>query len=66
MKKSDRNALIALPIVILIGVGVALAGSQGGIRVAGLPFICNRCWTGILIPVDSIYPRLPPADRKVL
>jgi len=27
MKKSDRIALIAIPIVILIGVGVALAGS---------------------------------------
>ena len=30
MKKTDRNALIALPVVILIGVGIALAGSQGG------------------------------------
>lgn len=37
MKKADRNALIALPIVILIGLGVALAGSQGGARVAGVP-----------------------------
>jgi steroid 5-alpha reductase family enzyme len=37
MKKSDRNALIALPIVILIGVGIALAGSQSGARIAGFP-----------------------------
>jgi steroid 5-alpha reductase family enzyme len=37
MKKADRNALIALPIVILIGLGVALAGSQGGARAAGVP-----------------------------
>lgn len=37
MKESDRNALIALPIVILIGLGVALAGSQGGATVAGIP-----------------------------
>jgi steroid 5-alpha reductase family enzyme len=37
MKESDRNALIALPIVILIGIGVAIAGSQGGARVAGFP-----------------------------
>jgi steroid 5-alpha reductase family enzyme len=37
MKKADRNALIALPIVILIGLGVALAGSQGGAQAFGLP-----------------------------
>jgi steroid 5-alpha reductase family enzyme len=37
MKKADRNALIALPIVILIGLGVALAGSQGGARVFRIP-----------------------------
>jgi steroid 5-alpha reductase family enzyme len=37
MKEGDRNALIALPIVILIGIGVALAGSQGGAKVAGIP-----------------------------
>jgi steroid 5-alpha reductase family enzyme len=37
MKKADRNALIALPIVILIGLGVALAGSQGGARVLRIP-----------------------------
>ena len=37
MKKSDRNALIALPIVILIGVGVAFAGSQGGATAFGFP-----------------------------
>jgi steroid 5-alpha reductase family enzyme len=37
MKPSDRNALIALPIVVSIGVGVAIAGSQGGARVAGFP-----------------------------
>jgi steroid 5-alpha reductase family enzyme len=37
MKKSDRNALIALPVVILIGLGVALAGSQGGASVLGIP-----------------------------
>ena len=30
MKKEERNALIALPIIILISVGIALAGSQVG------------------------------------
>ena len=37
MKETDRSALIALPIVILVGIGVAIAGSQGGATVAGIP-----------------------------
>jgi steroid 5-alpha reductase family enzyme len=37
MKKTDRDSLIVLPIVILIGFLVALAGSQGGALVAGIP-----------------------------
>lgn len=37
MKKTDRNALIAFPVVILIGAGVAVAGSQGGVTAFGLP-----------------------------
>jgi steroid 5-alpha reductase family enzyme len=37
MKKTDRNALIASPIVILIGLGIAWAGSQGGATVLGIP-----------------------------
>ncbi len=37
MKKTDRNALIALPVIILVGFLVALAGSQGGTRVGNIP-----------------------------
>jgi steroid 5-alpha reductase family enzyme len=37
MEKSDRNALFALPVVVLIGAGVAWAGSQGGSSVGGVP-----------------------------
>jgi len=37
MKASDRNSLLAFPVLILIGLLVAAAGSQGGSRVAGLP-----------------------------
>lgn len=37
MKTTDRNALIAFPILILIGFLVALAGSQGGSSIAGVP-----------------------------
>jgi steroid 5-alpha reductase family enzyme len=37
MKKTSRNALIAFIFVLLVGLGVALAGSQGGASVAGIP-----------------------------
>ena len=37
MKKSDRNALISLIIVVLVAIGVAFAGSQHGAKVFGLP-----------------------------
>jgi steroid 5-alpha reductase family enzyme len=37
VKKSDRNALFALPIVVLIGLGIAWAGAQGGALVLGIP-----------------------------
>ena len=30
MQKEARNALIGLPLVVLIGLGLAVAGSQGG------------------------------------
>jgi steroid 5-alpha reductase family enzyme len=37
MKKTDRNSLIVFPILILIGILVALAGSQNGSSVVGIP-----------------------------
>jgi steroid 5-alpha reductase family enzyme len=37
VKKSDRNALVALPIVVLLAALIALAGSQGGSTVGGFP-----------------------------
>lgn len=37
MKKTDRNALIAFFVEVLIGAGVAWAGSQGGAEVFGWP-----------------------------
>jgi steroid 5-alpha reductase family enzyme len=49
MKKTDRNALVALPIVILIGLGVALAGSQGGASVFGIPIFAFSVGLAFLI-----------------
>ena len=37
MKTTDRNSLIVFPILILIGLLVAIAGSQGGSRISGIP-----------------------------
>lgn len=37
MKKADRNALIAFPFVILIGIGIAFAGSHNGYQAFGIP-----------------------------
>ena len=37
MKKTDRNALIAFPVLVIIGVLVALAGGQGGSSLFGVP-----------------------------
>jgi len=37
MKDAEKKALVAIPLVILIGVGVALAGSQGSAKAFGLP-----------------------------
>jgi steroid 5-alpha reductase family enzyme len=37
VKKTDRNALVAFPVVVLIAAGVAVAGSQGGAMAGGVP-----------------------------
>ena len=49
MKKTDRNALIALPIVILIGLGIALAGSQGGASIFGMPLFAFSVGLAFLV-----------------
>lgn len=37
MSKPDRSALFAIPVIVLIGLGVALAGGQGGATAYGIP-----------------------------
>jgi steroid 5-alpha reductase family enzyme len=37
MKKSERDAFIAFPIIILFAAGIAFAGSRGGATVLGIP-----------------------------
>ena len=49
MKTTDRNALIAFPVLILIGILVALAGSQGGASIAGVPVFALSVGLAFLI-----------------
>jgi len=49
MKTTDRNSLIAFPILILIGYLVALAGSQGGATVFGVPLFALSVGLAFLI-----------------
>jgi len=49
MNKADRDALIALPIIILIGLGVAWAGSQGGASAFGVPLFAFSVGLAFLI-----------------
>ena len=49
MKTTDRNAFIAFPILILIGFLVALAGSQGGASIAGVPLFALSVGLAFLI-----------------
>jgi len=49
MKMTDRNALVAFPIVVLIGAGVAVAGSQGGATAFGIPVFALAVGTAFMI-----------------
>ncbi len=49
MKQSDRNALLSVLVVILVGVGVAWAGSQGGASAFGIPIFALAVGLAFLI-----------------
>lgn len=49
MKKNDRNALLVFPILIIIGCLVALAGSQGGSKIGGVPLFALSVGLAFLI-----------------
>jgi steroid 5-alpha reductase family enzyme len=56
MKKSDRNALVAFPVVVLIGTGVAVAGSQGGATAFGIPVFALAVGLAFLIQWVAFIP----------
>jgi steroid 5-alpha reductase family enzyme len=49
MNKNNRNALVTFAVVILIGLGVALAGSQTGASVFGMPLFAFSVGLAFLI-----------------
>ena len=49
MKKADRNALVAIAIAILLGLGIAWAGSQGGASALGIPIFALSVGLAFLI-----------------
>jgi steroid 5-alpha reductase family enzyme len=66
VKTTDRNALIALPIVILIALGVALAGSQGGASVGGIPIFALCVGLAFLIQWLAFIPAYLLQTEKFL
>jgi steroid 5-alpha reductase family enzyme len=49
MKTTDLKSLILFPILILIGLGIAWAGSQGGASLAGIPLFAGTVGLAFLI-----------------
>ena len=56
MKTTDRNSLIVFPILILIGLLFAWAGSQGGVSVAGVPLFALSVGLAFLIQWVAFIP----------
>jgi steroid 5-alpha reductase family enzyme len=52
MMNPDRIALASLPFIVLIGAGIALAGSQGGVWVFGMPLFA--CCVGLAFVIQWI------------
>ena len=66
MKKSDRNALVALPVVVVIAALVAVAGSQGGSTVGGFPVFALCVILAFVIQWVAFVPAVPAADGALL
>jgi len=56
MKKEDRNALISIPVVILAGIGIVLAGSRGGSLTQGIPLFAFSVGLAFLIQWIAFIP----------
>ena len=64
MKERDRRALIALPLVVLIGALVAWAGSQGGATLGGIPVFALAVGAAFLIQWIVFVPSFKAQTEK--
>jgi steroid 5-alpha reductase family enzyme len=65
MKQSDRNALLSVLVVILVGIGVAWAGSQGGASAFGIPIFALGVGLAFLIQWAVFIPSYLQQTEKV-
>ena len=66
MKKADRNALIAFPILIVVGALVALAGGKGGATLGGVPVFALAIGLAFLIQWLAFIPAYLLQTEKFL
>ncbi len=64
MKKSNRNAFIAFPVLIIIGLLFAVAGSQGGSSIGGIPLFALSVGLTFLIQWLAFIPAYRQQTEK--
>lgn len=64
MTQAERTALIAIPVVILIGAGVAWAGSQGSVVVGGFPLFALCVGVAFLVQWLAFIPAFVRQTEK--
>ncbi|MBP1137372.1 steroid 5-alpha reductase family enzyme [Arthrobacter sp. PvP023] len=64
MKESDRKALISLPVVVVIGALVAVAGSQAGAALGGFPLFAVGVGAAFLIQWLAFIPAFKAQTEK--
>ncbi|MFF1384612.1 DUF1295 domain-containing protein [Arthrobacter sp. NPDC058288] len=64
MKESDRKALISLPVVVVIGALVAVAGSQAGATLGGFPLFAVGVGAAYLIQWLAFIPAFKAQTEK--
>jgi steroid 5-alpha reductase family enzyme len=65
MEKEEITALVTLPIVVLIGLGVAWAGSQGGASAIGIPAFALSAGLAFLIQWLAFIPAYLLQNEKL-
>ena len=66
MQKTDRTSVIIFPVLIVVALLFALAGSQGGSTLGGMPIFGLLVGLAILIQWLAFIPAYLAADGKIL